>query len=743
MAHIQRLYDFQAGTKILSSQVNAEFNQLINYVNGLDDANSVLAGATGATKVGVSEGGNLQTLLDSLVRFATANIKYIRLNEDNVIETSANGVDWETFGRSGHLIQRANGTILPQRSLLQFTNMTITDDEVNDRTVVQSVVPGDMFKAVYDKDADGIVDNAEKVNGHTVESDVPSNAVFTDTVTTINGKTGAITKSDIVALGIPAQDTVYVHPTTAGNKHIPAGGASGQILRYSANGTAVWGDETVTPVVDNLTSTSTTSALSANQGRKLAEQIGTVSGKKTVRFVIGTSTAGWTAADCDYLCDGSNDATQIIAALNALPVTGGEVVILDGTYNITESIYIPYDNVVLRGNGNATILKRMYDSEEMEEEPYVEGLIMLNGKSGCKITDLQIDGNNNFYTSYSNYGILLYSSSNNTVTGNTCNNNSGGISLGGSNDNTVTGNTCNNNNGFGILLYSSSNNTVTGNTCHNNNGFGIYLASSSNNTVTGNTCHNNDSFGIYLASSSNNVITGNTCNNNRNGIDLYNLSDNTIAGNTCHNNEYNGIYLDSSNSNTITGNTCNNNYEGISLYFSNDSTITGNTCHNNEYSGIYLDNSNDNTITGSTCNNNSGGISLGGSNDNTITGNTCNNSDVGIFLFSSSNNTTTGNTCNNSDVGISLGGSNDNTIAGNTCHNNEYNGIFLFSSSNNTTTGNTCNNNNNYGIYLASSDNNFNCIVGNNLSGNETGYESDGGTGNLEANNVINDINDQ
>ena len=33
----------------------------------------------------------------------------------------------------------------------------------------------------------------------------------------------------------------YVHPTTAGNKHIPAGGSSGQILRWSAAGTAVWG----------------------------------------------------------------------------------------------------------------------------------------------------------------------------------------------------------------------------------------------------------------------------------------------------------------------------------------------------------------------------------------------------------------------------------------------------------------------------------------------------------------------
>ena len=40
-----------------------------------------------------------------------------------------------------------------------------------------------------------------------VLTDVPLNAKFTDTVTSINGKTGVITKADIVALGIPAQDT--------------------------------------------------------------------------------------------------------------------------------------------------------------------------------------------------------------------------------------------------------------------------------------------------------------------------------------------------------------------------------------------------------------------------------------------------------------------------------------------------------------------------------------------------------
>ncbi len=50
---------------------------------------------------------------------------------------------------------------------------------------------------------------------YTLEKSVPPNAVFTD--------------------------TKYTHPTGAGNNHIPAGGASGQILRWSADGTAVWG----------------------------------------------------------------------------------------------------------------------------------------------------------------------------------------------------------------------------------------------------------------------------------------------------------------------------------------------------------------------------------------------------------------------------------------------------------------------------------------------------------------------
>jgi parallel beta-helix repeat protein len=323
--------------------------------------------------------------------------------------------------------------------------------------------------------------------------------------------------------------------------------------------------------------------------------------KKTVRLVVGTSTSGWTEKDCDYLCDGTNDQEEIIQALNNLPATGGEVVILDGTYNITASINIPKDNVSIRGNGNATTLKRMYNSNYMDSGSTAKGLITLNEKSGCKIQGLQIDGNKATYTASYNYGIYLSSSSSdNTVTGNTCNNNSYGIRLYSSSNNTVTGNTCNNNNSTGIYLSSSSSdNTVTGNTCNNNNSYGIYLySSSSNNTVTGNTCNNNNSTGIYLSSSS---------------------SDNTVTGNTCNNNSNYGIYLYSSSNNTVTGNTCNNNSYGIRLYSSSNNTVTGNTCNNNDRSGIYLSSSSsDNTVTGNTCIRGTGQTSDYASNQYTI-----------------------------------------------------------------------------------------------------------------------------
>jgi parallel beta-helix repeat protein len=214
---------------------------------------------------------------------------------------------------------------------------------------------------------------------------------------------------------------------------------------------------------------------------------------KTARFVVGTSTAGWTLEDCDYLCDGTADQVEINNAITALPATGGEIVILDGTYNITAKINVTKDNVSIRGNGNATILKRMFDSISGE------GVITLTSRSGCNVANLQVDGNAANFSHFGNADISLDSSSNNnTITGNTCNNGFCGIRITDSSNNTVTGNTCSSND-FGIVLLASSNNTVTGNTCTRGTGLPtdyttlqgtIWLADTDNdyNLISNNNC---------------------------------------------------------------------------------------------------------------------------------------------------------------------------------------------------------------------------------------------------------------
>ena len=52
---------------------------------------------------------------------------------------------------------------------------------------------------------------------------------------------GFMSKDDKAKLdGIAANANNYTHPTSSGNKHIPAGGSSGQFLGWSADGTAQW-----------------------------------------------------------------------------------------------------------------------------------------------------------------------------------------------------------------------------------------------------------------------------------------------------------------------------------------------------------------------------------------------------------------------------------------------------------------------------------------------------------------------
>ena len=261
---------------------------------------------------------------------------------------------------------------------------------------------------------------------------------------------------------------------------------------------------------------------------------GTVSagpGKRTARFTVGTSTAGWTTADCDYLCDGTDDQVEINAAIQALPTTGGEVVTLDGTFNITAAISVNKKNVKLSGNGAATVLKRMWNSTTIRD-----GIIYITA-GGYWIEGLSLNGNKADFGDVHNSAICCYFNGAGVITGNNIYNcqycaiqmqkGSGFIIS----DNCIYG--CS----IGISQ-AGSRGTIANNNCYNND-IGIEIdLSSTFCTVTGNTCIRGTGTAEDYSSGqhtirclgSNNLITGNNI-MGKNYVDAG-------TGNTWANNKY-------------------------------------------------------------------------------------------------------------------------------------------------------------------------------------------------------------
>ncbi len=86
--------------------------------------------------------------------------------------------------------------------------------------------------------------------------------------------------------GIAVNANNYTHPTTSGNKHIPAGGSSGQILRWSADGTAVWGSDNNTTY---STATQSTNGLLSAADKKKLDDIAEEANKTVVDSVLSDS----------------------------------------------------------------------------------------------------------------------------------------------------------------------------------------------------------------------------------------------------------------------------------------------------------------------------------------------------------------------------------------------------------------------------------------------------------------------
>ncbi|MBM6665635.1 right-handed parallel beta-helix repeat-containing protein [Flavonifractor plautii] len=242
------------------------------------------------------------------------------------------------------------------------------------------------------------------------------------------------------------------------------------------------------------------------------DKTGHVSGAETIhtgraaRFIIGTSTAGWTEADCDYLCDGTSDEVEIKAAISALPSGGGEILLLDGTYNISSSIAISKANVVLRGSGPSTVLKRMFNSTS------ANGVIGCSA-AHCRICSMDVDGNKTAYASDDNRAIYAsQSASYIEIDHVTAKNSYNGISLSGMTGASILNCIVQTTSARGVYISGASGILLDGNLISGNGGTGIKVERTEDIRILNGTISSTVDYGISIdAESKRGMISGNTC----------------------------------------------------------------------------------------------------------------------------------------------------------------------------------------------------------------------------------------
>ena len=127
-------------------------------------------------------------------------------------------------------------------TIVAGSNITLTPDATNDKITITAT------DTVYTHPSSHAATMITEDSSHRFVTDAEKSAwnAKASTSAATTSANGLMTSAMVTKLnGIADNANNYVHPTSAGNKHIPAGGSSGQYLQWSAAGTAQWA--TITP----------------------------------------------------------------------------------------------------------------------------------------------------------------------------------------------------------------------------------------------------------------------------------------------------------------------------------------------------------------------------------------------------------------------------------------------------------------------------------------------------------------
>ena len=129
-------------------------------------------------------------------------------------------------------------------------------------------------------------------------------------------------------------NTVYTHPTSAGNKHIPTGGSAGQFLKYSSSGTAVWATPSYTTNTDTQLSDSYVRGLYTGGTNVSITAAGVISSTNTTYSTADFDAAGSAATVQSNLDSVAANVAGISNQSNTDVDTGTETIaqVSKGTY---------------------------------------------------------------------------------------------------------------------------------------------------------------------------------------------------------------------------------------------------------------------------------------------------------------------------------------------------------------------------------------------------------------------------
>ena len=223
----------------------------------------------------------------------------------------------------------------------------------------------------------------------------------------------------VVASGTGAEktititDTVYTHPTTAGNKHIPTGGSTGQFLKYSSSGTATWATPSYT--------TNTNTQRDAGNGM-------TLDGNEMDLDIDGQTAVTSARRDTMFIIDDPNDTSA--NALKKLSLFNMMEDMTDGAQSYTGCLttnggtsplnpHTRFDLSVKCDTSNGAI---QTSSSGLQVKVDASGNLGINGNGLTLNTDLTVVDtiyNTGLHVGYASTGMFCdYSNGTNSSTGN-------------------------------------------------------------------------------------------------------------------------------------------------------------------------------------------------------------------------------------------------------------------------------------------------------------------------------------